>query len=192
MRRVSLVVAAVVAMVPFASFAQQAGPYKVLQTAKVGWEGGFDYVYADDAARKLYVPRLGPAGKITVFDLDTLKPAGEIANASAHGAAVDAKSQHGFGSSKPVVMWDAKTLATIKTIDVQGGPDGSLGDASDGRIYILSHSAPNATVIDAKDGSIVGTIDLGGAPEQAVSDGKGHIYVDIEDKGNIAVVDAKT
>ena len=56
----------------------------------------------------------------------------------------------------------------------------------------LSHSAPNATVIDAKDGSVVGTIDLGGAPEQAVSDGKGHVYIDVEDKGNIAVVDAKT
>jgi DNA-binding beta-propeller fold protein YncE len=191
MQRVLLVLA-VVAMVPFSGWAQQAGPYKVLQTEKVGGDGGFDYVYADDAGRKLYVPRSGPAGRITVFDLDTLKPLGEVANASAHGAAVDAKSQHGFGSSKPVVMWDAKTLATIKTIDVQGGPDGILGDASDGRIYILSHSAPNATVIDAKDGSIVGTIDLGGAPEQAVSDGKGHVYVDIEDKGSIAVVDAKT
>jgi hypothetical protein len=192
MRRVSLMLAAVVAMMPISSLAQQAGPYKVLQTAKVGGEGGFDYVYADEAGRKLYVPRLGPAGKITVFDLDTLKPVGEIANVSAHGAAADAKSQHGFGSSKPVVMWDAKTLATIKTIDVQGGPDGILGDSSNGRIYVFSHGAPNVTVIDAKDGSIVGTVDLGGAPEQAVSDGKGHLYVDLEDKGSIAVVDAKT
>jgi DNA-binding beta-propeller fold protein YncE len=189
MRRVFLVLAAAVATMPFSSWAQ--GPYKVLQTEKVGGEGGFDYVYADDAGRKLYVPRSGPTGRITVFDLDTLKPLGEVANASAHGAAVDAKAQHGFGSSKPVVMWDAKTLATIKTIDAQGGPDGILGDPSDGRIYILSHSAPNVTVIDAKDGSIVGTIDLGGAPEQAVSDGKGHLYIDLEDKGSIAVVDAK-
>ncbi|HTC76019.1 MAG TPA: hypothetical protein VK684_10605, partial [Edaphobacter sp.] len=99
MRRVSLMLAAVVAMVPFSSLAQQAGPYKILQTVKVGGEGGFDYVYADNAGRKLYVPRSGPSGRITVFDLDTLKPAGEIANASAHGVAVDAKSQHGFGSS---------------------------------------------------------------------------------------------
>jgi DNA-binding beta-propeller fold protein YncE len=140
----------------------------------------------------LYVPRLGPQGKITVFDLDTLKPVGEIANASAHGAAVDAKSEHGFGSSKPVVMWDAKTLATIKTIEVEGGPDGILGDSSNGRVYVLSHRTPNVTVIDAKDGTIAGTIDLGGAPEQAVSDGKGHLYIDLEDKGSIAVVDAKT
>src|SRR5271170_5718128 len=124
MRRVSLMVAVVMAMVPFSSLAQQAGPYKVLQTAKVGGEGGFDYVYADDAGRRLYVPRSGLTGRITVFDLDTLKPVGEIGHASAHGVAVDTKSQHGFGSSKPLVMWDAKTLAMIKTVDAQGGPDG--------------------------------------------------------------------
>ena len=89
-------------------------------------------------------------------------------------------------------MWDAKTLAPIKTIEVQGGPDGILGDSFNGRIYVLSHGAPNVTVIDAKNGSVAGTIDLGGAPEQAVSDGKGRIYIDIEDKDKIAVVDAKT
>jgi len=192
MRRVSLILAAVVTMVPFSSLAQQAGPYKVLQTVKVGGEGGFDYVYADDAGRKLYVPRSGPSGRITVFDLDTLKPLGEIANASAHGVAVDTKTQHGFGSSKPVVMFDAKTLATIKTIDVQGGPDGIMGDPSNGRVYVFSHGAPNVTVIDAKDGSIVGTVDLGGAPEQGVLDGKGRLYIDLEDKGSIAVVDTTT
>jgi DNA-binding beta-propeller fold protein YncE len=192
MRRVSLMLAAAVAMVPFSSLAQQAGPYKILQTLKVGGEGGFDYVYADDAGRRLYVPRSGPSGRITVFDLDTLKPVGEIANASAHGIAVDAKSQHGFGSSKPVVMFDAKTLATIKTIDVQGGPDGILADPFNGRVYVFSHSVPNVTVIDAKDGSIAGTVDLGGAPEQGVLDGKGNLYVDLEDKGSIAVVDTKT
>ncbi len=172
--------------------AQQTGPYRVLQTAKAGGDGGFDYVYADSAARRLYIPRLGPAGRIAVFDLDTLKPAGEIANASAHGVAVDAKTHHGFGSSNPVTMWDAKTLATVKTIAVQGGPDGIMDDPFNSRVYVFSHRAPNVTVIEAKDGSVVGTIDLGGAPEQAVSDGKGRIYVDLEDKGSIAVVDAKT
>ncbi len=191
MRRVLLALAAVVAMVPFSSLAQQAGPYKILQTVKVGGEGGFDYVYADNAGRKLYVPRSGPSGRIAVFDLDTLKPVGEIANVSAHGVAVDPKAQHGFSSSKPVAMFDAKTLATIKTIDVQGGPDGILADPFSGRVYVFSHSAPNVTVIDAKDGSIVGTVDLGGAPEQGVLDGKGHLYVDLEDKASIAVVDTK-
>jgi DNA-binding beta-propeller fold protein YncE len=90
------------------------------------------------------------------------------------------------------VMWDTNTLATIKTIDVNGAPDGILFDPFNERVYVFSHRAPNATVINAKDGSVVGTIDLDGAPEQAVTDNKGHIYVDIEDKNNIAVVDAKT
>jgi DNA-binding beta-propeller fold protein YncE len=172
-------------------FAQ--GPYKVLKTAKVGGVGGFDYVYADSAGRRLYIPRTGnPGARITVFNLDTLEPVGEIPETSARGAAVDPKSNHGFVTSKPVVMFDSKTLAVIKKIDVEGGPDGILFDPFNQRTYIWSHSAPNATVIDSKDGNILGTIDLGGAPEQAVTDGKGHIYVDIEDKDNVAVVDAKT
>jgi DNA-binding beta-propeller fold protein YncE len=89
-------------------------------------------------------------------------------------------------------MWDSKTLMPIKTIEVQGGPDGILYDAFNDRVYVFSHIAPNATVFNAADGAVLGTIDLGGQPEQAASDGKGHIYVDLEDKNNIAVVDAKT
>ncbi|HZL55959.1 MAG TPA: hypothetical protein VFC21_02695 [Bryobacteraceae bacterium] len=170
----------------------QQGPYKVLKTAKVGGDGGFDYVYADSNGRRLYIARSGAMGRMTVFNLDTLEPAGEIADVSAHGAAVSPKSGHGFGSSKPVAMWDSKTETLIRKIDVQGGPDGILYDSFNDRIWILSHSAPNATVINASDGSIAGTVDLGGAPEQGQSDGKGHLYIDIEDKDNIAVVDAKT
>jgi DNA-binding beta-propeller fold protein YncE len=175
-----------------AAFAQQAGPYKVLKTAKVGGAGGYDYVYADVDGRRLYIPRSGQGARITVFDLDTLAPAGEIPNVNAHGVTVDAKSGHGFSSSRPVVMFDTKTLAVIKTIDVQGNPDGIMFDPFNERVWILSHTAPNATVIDGKDGSIVGTVDLGGAPEQAASDGNGRLYVDIEDKDKVAVVDTKT
>ena len=191
MRRVSLLFV-LPAMIASAGLAQS-GPYKVIKTAKVGGAGGFDYVYADAAGRRLYVPRSGQQGaRVSVFDLDTLAPVGEIANTNAHGAAVDPKSNHGFATSKPVAMWDTKTLALIKTIDVQGGPDGILFDPFNQRVWILSHGSPHATVIDTRDGSIAGTLDLGGAPEQAVTDGKGHIYVDIEDKDNVAVVDAKT
>jgi len=185
------------AMVAFAGFAQHGlaeGPYKLLKTVKVGGAGGFDYVYADVDGRRLYIPRPGAAdvARITVFDLDSLASVGEIPKANARGVAVDPKSHHGFGSSKPVVMWDTKTLATIKTIDVEGGPDGIMFDPFNDRVWVFSHRAPNATVIDAKDGAIVGTLDLGGAPEQAASDGKGHLWVDIEDKDSIAAVDAKT
>ncbi len=176
-----------------AIFAQPAGgPYKILKTAKVGGVGGFDYVNADEAGRRRYVARSGQGARITVFNLDTLEPAGEIPGVSAHGAVISTKSHHGFASSKPVTMFDSQTLAVIKTIDVDGNPDGLLYDSFNDRVYVLSHRAPNATVINASDGSVAGTIDLGGAPEQAASDGKGRIYIDIEDKENIAVVDAKT
>jgi YVTN family beta-propeller protein len=172
--------------------APSAGPYKVLKTAKVGGVGGYDYVNADADGRRLYIARSGATPRISVFDLDTLEPVGEISTTNAHGVVVDAKSNHGFASSKPILMFDAKTQMHIKTIDVQGNPDGMLFDPSDQRVYVLSHSAPHVTVIDAKEGTVLGTIELGGMPEQAASDGKGHLYIDIEDKDNIAVVDTKT
>jgi DNA-binding beta-propeller fold protein YncE len=168
------------------------GPYSLVKTAKVGGDGGFDYVYADAVNRRLYAPRSGTAPRISVYDLDTLAPVGEIAGYSAHGAVVDPKSGHGFATSKPVVMWDAKTLSVIKTIDVDGNPDGILFDPWGQRVYILSHAAPNMTLINSVDGSVVGTIDLGAMPEQAATDGKGTIYVDLADKGQVGVVDAKS
>ncbi|MBV9852266.1 MAG: hypothetical protein JO250_21575 [Armatimonadetes bacterium] len=161
------------------------------RTVRAGGEGGFDYVYADADGRRLYIPRSGPAPRVSVFDLDTLAPAGEIPGTGAHGAATDSGSHHGFASSSPVAMWDTRTLALIKTIPVEGRPDGILADPADHRVFVFSHSAPNATVLDAKDGSVLGTIDLGGAPEQAAADGKGRVYVDLEDKDSVAVVDAK-
>lgn len=168
------------------------GPYEVLKKVTVGGEGGFDYIFADVEARRLYIPRNGAMGQLTVFNLDTLDPVGSIPGIRAGGAIVDPKSGHGFSTTKPLTMWDAKTLQVIKTIDVDGRPDGMLFDPYNERVWILSHQQPYATIIDAKEGTVVGTLDLGGGPEQAVSDGKGTIYVNISDKANIAVVDAKT
>src|ERR1700733_1415652 len=195
MRRFCFGFATGIAMLASIGLAQQApsaGPYKVLKTAKVGGMGGYDYVNADADGRRLYIARSGATPRISVFDLDTLEPVGEISTTNAHGAVVDAKSHHGFASSKPILMFDSKTLMHIKTIDVQGNPDGMLFDPSDERVYILSHMAPHVTAIDAKDGTVLGTVDVGGMPEQAASDGKGHLYIDVEDKDNIAVVDTKT
>ncbi|HKV23720.1 MAG TPA: hypothetical protein VJN93_03940 [Candidatus Acidoferrum sp.] len=168
-----------------------AGPYKVLKTAKVGGDGGYDYIFADSHARRLYIPRGGEPGALTVFNLDTLAPVGSISGIRAGGATVDPKSHHGFSTTKPITMWDSRSLKVLKTIDVDGRPDGILFDPFNERVWILSHQPPYATIIDAKKGGVVGTLDLGGAPEQAVSDDHGTIYVNISDKANIAVVDAK-
>jgi DNA-binding beta-propeller fold protein YncE len=170
--------------------AQQSGPYKVTKIQLVGGDGGFDYLTADPDGRNLFVARSGAAGHIGVFNLDTLAQVGDIPGTSAHGGAVDTSTGHGFATSKPVTMFDAKTFAILKKIDVEGNPDGYLNDAYNHRFYVLSHSQPNITVLDDKDGSILGSIDIGGAPEQAATDGHGKIYVDIVDKAAIAVIDA--
>ena len=191
MRRFCIALGIVVIAASLAFAQSSAGPYKVVKTAKVGGAGGFDYVFADAAERKLYVPRSGIGARVSVFNLDTLAPVGEIANTSARGVAVDPMSGHGFASSKPVAMWDSLTLAPLKTVDVQGNPDGILFDPFNERIWVFSHVAPHATIIDGKDGTLVGTLDLGGEPEQAVSDGNGRLFVALEDKDRIAVVDTK-
>jgi hypothetical protein len=195
MRRFCFVLAVATALLAGMSLAQlapTAGPYKATKT-KVGGEGGTDYIYADADARRLYIARTGKdTPRVTVFNLDTLAPEPDIPGTNAHGVVVSTKSSHGFVSSKPIQMFDSKTLMPIKTIEVMGNPDGMLYDAFNDHVYILSHQAPHVTVINAADGAVLGTIDLGGMPEQAASDGKGHIYIDVEDKANIAVVDAKT
>ena len=212
MRRFGLIAAAI-ALFTSAELAQQTttteGPYKVLRTAKVGGEGGFDYIYADVAGRRLYIPRRGtgavaatdttPAvaavpGRITAFNLDTLELAGEIPDTGGNGVAVDPKSGHGFSSSKPVSMFDTTTLKLIKKIDVGAAqPDGIYFDAFSDKVYVFSHPTKDAIVIDPKEGTVAGNIDLGGVPEQAVSDGKGTLYVVMQDaQGSVAVVDTKT
>src|SRR5215813_5534406 len=191
---------AIIAVPAAAQDATSTGPYKVLKTTKVGSLGGFDYIQADPDGRRLYIPRGAVQGdqplpgRVTIFDLDSLAPAGEIPNTRANGAAVDVKSGHGFASSSPAAMWDLKTQTLIKTIDLDPKcrPDGIMADAFNQRIYVFSHPTMDATVIDAKDGKVLGTIDLGGAPEQAVSDGAGRVYVVIQDKSNVAVIDART
>ena len=188
-KMLSSLAACALAFLFFRALASAAEPYKVLDTTQVMGTGGIDYVYADSDGRRVYVPR---GGDTFVFDLDSHKLIGTVTNISGHGVAIDSKSHHGFSSSKPLGMFDTETLQKIKNIDVEGGPDGILFEPFTRRVYVFSHRAPSVTVIDPKDGSIVGTIDVGGAMEQAQSDGQGKLYVDVADEKKIAVIDVKT
>jgi len=171
-------------------FAQTpASPYKVLDTQQVMGTGGIDYVLADNDARRVYVPR---GNQTYVFGLDDHKSMGVLTNIGGHGIAIDSKSHHGFSSSNPVGMFDTETMQKIKTIDVKGRPDGILFEPFTGRVFVFSHAAPSITMIDPKDGSVLGTIEVGGAMEQAQSDGAGKLYVAVEDEKKVAVVDLKT
>lgn len=163
-------------------------PYKVLDTTRVMGSGGIDYVYADNDGRRVYVPR---GNQTYVFDLDSHKLIGSITNISGHGVAVHTPSHHGFSSSNPVGMFDTRTMQKIKSIQTEGRPDGILFEPFTQRVYIFSHQSPSITIIDPKDGSIAGTIDVGGAMEQAQSDHRGKLYVDVENEKKIAVVDVK-
>src|SRR5436309_14974096 len=176
------------------------GPYKVLKTVRAGGEGNWDYIYADVAGRRLYIPRRAPVEstirtRLSIYNLDTLELINEIDGVGGNGTAVDPKSGHGFTSSRPPSMFDTKTMKLIKTIDVGPGaaPDGILFDAFNDRVYVFSHPTKDATVIDSKEGKVLGTIDLGGVPEQGVADGKGTLYVVMQDpQGSVTVVDVKT
>ena len=210
MRPSCLVLAVAIATFASIGLAQPAGPYKVLKTARVGGEGGWDYIYADTAGRRLYIPRgatravaatdTTPAlpavpARLTIFDLDTLERVGEIAGVGGNGTAVDPKSGHGFTSDHPKVsMFDTKTMTLIKSIDVgDARPDGIYFDDFNDRVYVFSHPTKDTTVIDSKEGTVLGTIDLGGVPEQGVGDGKGTLYVVMQDAvGSVTAVDVKT
>jgi hypothetical protein len=126
--------------------------------------GGIDYVYADNDGRRIYVPR----GKSRFWSLISTRssPSAPSANSGGHGVAVDPKSHHGFSSRNPITMFDTTTLETIKTIRWKAIRTASCLNPRPNEVYVFSHRAPNVTVIDPKDGSIAGTIDLGGAPEQ--------------------------
>jgi hypothetical protein len=183
----------------------------VLKTARVGGEGGTDYIYADTVGRRLYITRgatqareataTTPAvpafeKRVTIFDLDTLEPVGVIPGVGGNGAAVCPNTGHGFTSDHPQPsMFDVKTMKLIKTIEVpeRFSADGIYCDTSSDRVYIGSHPTKALLVVDAKDGAVLGNIDLGGTPEQTIGDGKGTIYQVLQERpGGVAVVDAKT
>src|ERR1700742_1135466 len=189
MRKVLL--AALLLVSPHSALAD--APYRILKTVTVGGEGGFDYIVADSEGRRLYIARSGKTNpRLLAFDLDSLKPAGELDGISAHGAVVDPANHHGFASSKPLTMFDSANTATLKSITVDGNPDGLTLDAMAHRVYVLSHSAPNITAIDTADGTIIGTVNLDAAVEETVSDGQGHLYVALENKDAVGVADAKS
>jgi hypothetical protein len=191
----ALGLSAFLGLAPIASADDTAAkPYKILATTQIGAAGRIDYVTADSVNRRVYVA-CGP--DVSVFDLDTYKLTGTLANASGHGVAIDPENHTGLVSGNPATFFNTKTLETIKTIPAPGA-DGYIFDAPTHHFFILSHRAPNLLVVDSKDGSIVGQVEAIGpnganaAVEQGASDGEGHLYFDVANAHHIAVVDANT
>src|SRR5579871_3154511 len=160
-------------------------------------EGGTDYVSVESETGRVFVSR---GTHVMVVEGSTGKVLGDIPNTpGVHGVGIATKAGHGFttnGGDKTVTMFDLKTLAEIKRIDVsQGGLDGIMYDEPDDLIILTNHSRPigTLTALDPNTGKIVGNVELeDNAPEGAAADGKGHIFVNNESKNTIQVIDVKT
>lgn len=178
---------------PVAAAPASFAPYHLIKTVPLPGDGGWDYLAVDSAARRVYITH---STHVSVVDLDTGAVIGDIADTSGvHGVAVDPKSGHGFtsnGRSSTVTMFDLKTLKPLKQIPVGDGPDAIEFDPASRRVFTFNGQAQSSTAIDAATGMVVGTISLPGRPEFAVADGKGHLYNNIEDKSQIADINART
>ena len=178
-------------LVATAAIAASGPGYKVLKTYKVGGEGGWDYLTADAAARRLYISR---ATHVIVLDLDSGKTMGDIADTpGVHGIAIAPGLGRGFtsnGRESTVSIFDLKTLATTSKVKVGDNPDAILYDPATKRVFTFNGKSQDSTVIDAATGKVLGTIKLSGRPEFAASDEKGTVFVNIEDKSELTAIDA--
>ncbi len=165
--------------------------YSIVTRWPTGGAGKWDYLIVDSEHHRLFVSR---ATHVQVFDLESGKVVGDIADTSGvHGIAFAYDLNRGFtsnGKGDSVTVFDLKTLAPITEIKISGkDPDAIIYDAPSKQIYTFNGHSNNATVIDASSAREVGSIALPGQPEFAVSDGAGRIFVNLEDKSLIAVID---
>jgi DNA-binding beta-propeller fold protein YncE len=168
--------------------------YHVVRKFPVGGEGRWDYLTVDPAARRLYISR---STHVMVVDEDSGKVIGDIPDTKGvHGIALAPDLGKGYtsnGGAATVTIFDIKTLKPLSTVKTTGkNPDSILYDPQTKRVFTFNGRSANSTVIDAATGEVVGTVPLGGKPETPVLDGKGDIFVNIEDKNSLAEFDAKT
>ena len=170
-----------------------AASYKLVKTIPIPGEGGWDYLYADSANRRLYVSH---ATEVDVLDLDTNAIVGKIPNTNGvHGIAIADDLHRGFisdGRDNQVTIFDLKSLDTISTVKAGTNPDGILYDPFSKRVFAFNGRSKDATAIDAETGTVAGTVPLGGKPEFPATDGKGNVYANIEDTSELVRLDPKT
>ena len=189
MRRLALTILA--AIVPAVLLSAAATGYHVIGEIKIGGDGGWDYLTVDSAARRLYVSH---ATHVVVVDLDANKIVGDIPDTpGVHGIAVAPELNRGFisnGRGNTVTIFDLKTLKSVGSAATGENPDSIRYDSVSGRVFAFNGRSKSATAIDAKSGSVAATIPLPGKPEFSVADGKGKVYVNIEDTNEIVEIDA--
>lgn len=183
--------AAVFSILPRVS-AQPATGYQLLKRFVLGGEGGWDLLAYDDSSHRLYISR---GTHVMVVDIDSGAIVGDLPNTPrVHGIAIAPEFVKGFttnGGDGTVTIFDLKTLKPLASVKVGQNPDAILYDPASKRIFSFNAASKDVTAIDAKTGTIAGTLALGGQPELAVADEHGKVFVNLEDKGAVVEFDAR-
>jgi DNA-binding beta-propeller fold protein YncE len=186
MRIALLIVAAAV----FMAADKPAANYKVVASWKLGGDGGWDYLNADSDNHRLFIAR---ATRVMVVDTDAGKLLTEIPDTpGVHGVALVPAIGQGFSSNgreDMISVFDLKSLKVLKKIKVGTGPDAIIYDPFSKRVFTFNAKSHDTTAVDASKGEVAGTLELGGKPEYAVSDEKGTMFVNIEDKSELVAFD---
>jgi DNA-binding beta-propeller fold protein YncE len=169
-----------------------ASGYHVSKTIPVGGEGFWDYATVDSEARRLYVSH---GTHVVVLDADSQAIVGDIPDTQGvHGIAIASEFGRGFvsdGRANNITMFDLTTLKTLGTIPTGTNPDAIIYDPASKRVFAMNGRSANITVVNAADGKVVGTIAVAGKLEFAAADGKGTVYVNVEDKSELVHIDAE-
>jgi DNA-binding beta-propeller fold protein YncE len=171
-----------------------AGPsgYQLVRTIPLPGDGFWDYVGVDSDARRIYISH---GTHVVVLDADSFAVVGDIPDTQGvHGIAVAPDLGRGFtsnGRAGTATIFDLKTLKTLGTVTTGKNPDAIAYEPVTKRVFTFNGASKDATALSAADGTVAGTIPLGGKPEFAAADGKGQIFVNIEDKSELVEIDAR-
>ena len=170
------------------------GAYRLLQTIPVAGDDGWDHPTVESAARRLYVTH---GTHVAVIDIDSGKIVGKIEDTpGVHFTVIDPESNRGFisnGGAARLTIFNATTLTTIGQVKTTGeNPGPTVFDPATKRIFTFNLNSNNATVVDAKEGKVVGAFDLGGKPELAGTDAKGSVFINLVQKNVVLQIDSRT
>jgi DNA-binding beta-propeller fold protein YncE len=169
-----------------------ASGYHVIKTVLVPGDEGWDYLNVDVDRRHVFISH---GSHVVVMNADTYAIEGDIPDTQGvHGIALAPDLGRGFvsaGRANLAVIFDLKSLKTLGTVKTEANPDAIVYDSVTKRVFTMNGRGQSTTAINAADGSVAGTLALGGKPEFAVADGTGSIYVNIEDKNELVQFDAQ-
>ena len=167
--------------------------YHLIKKVKLGGPGGWDYLTVDQATHRVFISR---GTHVMVVDPEQGKVIGDVPDTQGvHGIALAAEFNKGFtsnGRTETSTIFDMTTLKTLGSAKTDKDPDAILYDPSSKRVFTFNGDGNSGTAIDAATGKVAGTVALGGGPEFAAADGKGHVFVNLEDKSELVKFDSKT